>query len=267
MLRKENEVVPEANGPVHQQEGFGSGQSALVDPCQKVEEILDRRIDMITRILEQHLTGLEQDARQPRLVMEAERHANTKTRERTEGIATAVQAMHGDSCSADGVDPDPKCSTGFDDDCTGPPTPPCLGENALIRAATPKSCLPSLEMRSPTAAGGLLPTGEASTATKTTFNKSPLRLYPTEETNSKEENSWTSISSAWYDSSFCKLLAASSCRKVIEAKSIQNRMFDPGGFQGRLRACPFLGSWRALLCGRFMLGLTEAAAFFWRIDD
>ena len=26
-------------------------------------------------------------------------------------------------------------------------------------------------------------------------------------------------------------------------------MFNPGGFQGRLHACPFLGTWRALLCG------------------
>ena len=25
--------------------------------------------------------------------------------------------------------------------------------------------------------------------------------------------------------------------------------FDPGGSQGRLRACPVLGSWLALLCG------------------
>ena len=26
-------------------------------------------------------------------------------------------------------------------------------------------------------------------------------------------------------------------------------MFDPGGSTGRLRACPFLGGWRAMLCG------------------
>ena len=25
--------------------------------------------------------------------------------------------------------------------------------------------------------------------------------------------------------------------------------FDPGGSRGHLRACPFLGSWRALVCG------------------
>ena len=29
-------------------------------------------------------------------------------------------------------------------------------------------------------------------------------------------------------------------------------MFDPGGSQGHLRACPFLGTWRALLCGEVM---------------
>ena len=33
--------------------------------------------------------------------------ADTKTRELTERAATAVHAMHGDSCSANRVDPDP----------------------------------------------------------------------------------------------------------------------------------------------------------------
>ena len=33
---------------------------------------------------------------------------------------------------------------------------------------------------------------------------------------------------------------------------MQNRTFDSGGSQGRLRACPFLGSWRVLLCGEAM---------------
>ena len=32
MLRKESEVVPEGDGPVHQQDEFGSGQPTLVDP-------------------------------------------------------------------------------------------------------------------------------------------------------------------------------------------------------------------------------------------
>ena len=58
--------------------------------------------------------------------------------------------------------------------------------------AAPRSCLPSLEMRSPTAAGGLLPLGKASTATETTSNEPILRFYATEEMNpeddSKEKN-------------------------------------------------------------------------------
>ena len=96
--------------------------------------------------MDQHLTSLEQDARQPRLAMEADGPADTKTRERTEGAATAVQVMHGDSCSANRVGPDPMCSTSFGDDCTGPPAPPCSGENVLVDngAAAPNSCFPSL---------------------------------------------------------------------------------------------------------------------------
>ena len=209
---------------------------------------------MITGLLEQDLTRLEQDARQPRLAMEADGYANTKTRERKEGVATADQAMYEDSCSADRVDPEPMCSTSFGDDCTEPPAPPCSGENALIdnRAAAPKSYLPSLKVRSPTAAGSLPPTGEASTATKTIFNKSPLRLYTTEETNLNEKHLWTSIPPDWYASSFWKVLAAPSYRRVIETKSGKYRTFDPRGSQGRLRACPFLGTWCALLCGEVM---------------
>ena len=45
------------------------------------------------------------------------------------------------------------------------------------------------------------------------------------------------------------LPAIPSCQRVIKTESGGNRMFDLGGSQGRLCACPFLGSWRALLCG------------------
>ena len=38
-------------------------------------------------------------------------------------------------------------------------------------------------------------------------------------------------------------------------------MFDPGDSTGNLRACPFLETWRALLCGEvFARALDEAAA-------
>ena len=198
--------------------------------------------------MDQRLTRLEHDARQPRLAMEADGSANTKTRERTEGTATAVQAKHGDSCTAQGVQDGPDIST-----CFGvmakPPALPCRDDVVVENgAAAPKSCLPFLEMRSPTAADGLLPTDEASIATKTTFNQPSLRLYSAEETDSKK----TSTLYVSYDSSFFQknnLPAASYCRRAIETKSGEKRMLDPGGSQGHLRACPFLGSWRALLCG------------------
>ena len=158
--------------------------------------------------------------------------------------------MHGDSCSAYRVDPDPMCSTSLDDDCTESPAPSCSGENILVDngAAVPKLCLPSLEMRSPTAAGGLLPTGKASIATRTTFNQPHLRLYSTEETSS------TSTLYVSYDSSFFQMInlaAAPSCRRIIETKSGENRMFDPGGLS---LSPPFLGLWHSLLCGEVHVG-------------
>ena len=177
------------------------------------------------------------------------------------GAATAVQAMHGDSCSATRVDPDPMCSTNFGNDCTGPPAPPCSGENALVDNgdASPKLCLPLLEMRSPTAAGGLLPTGEASIAKRTTYNQSPLRLYAIEDADSKT-NLRTRILYVSYDSSF--LPATSSCRRVIETKLGENRMFDPGGSRSSSTPARFWDRGAHCFVGRFMLGLDEAATFF-----
>ena len=80
------------------------------------------------RNMDQRFTRLVHDAQQQRFAMATDRPANTKTRERTEGAATAVQAKHGNSCPTDRVDPDTMCSTSFGDDCTGPPAPPYLGE-------------------------------------------------------------------------------------------------------------------------------------------
>ena len=131
-----------------------------------------------------------------------------------------------------------------------PPDLPCRNDVLVEKGPTsPESCLPSLEMRSPTAAGGLLPTGEASTATRTISNEPLLRFYATEEMNpeedSKKEMIWTSTPYASYDSSVFQksnMSAAPYCRRFIGTKFRQNRTFDPGGSRGHLRACPFLGS-------------------------
>ena len=147
----------------------------------------------------QQLASQEQGARQPRLAMEADGPVNTinKTRERTEGAATGVEAMREDSCTtAQKVHDGPKTSISFGV-VAEPPDLPCR-EDVLVEngATSPEPCLPSLEMRSPAAAGGLIPTGEASTATRTTSNEPLLRFYATEEINleedSKKEKLWTS---------------------------------------------------------------------------
>ena len=152
---------------------------------------------------------------------------------------------------------------------TAPDLLPCSRQDALVGngAAAPKSCLPSLEMRTTSAAGDLLPTDKISTITTTTFNKTPLRLYSTEETNSRETNLWTSVAPAWYDNSFRKLLAAPFCRRVIETKSGQNRMFAvlivvsaPVRFRERGARC-----FVVRLC--VLKRLVTICSVFWRIDD
>ena len=49
---------------------------------------------------------------------------------------------------------------------------------------------------------------------------------------------------------------------------MQTLMFDPGGFKGRLRAYPYLRTWRTLLCGDFFLFSSVAGGdlecFFYR---
>ena len=214
MPRKESKAVPEGNdGPVPQQKEFGSGQPTLADVYRMFKEQFDRsdrywygmrsqldqqvkKLDEMAkemRLKDRRQESLEQDARRPRLAMEADGPPDTKTRECTEGAAKAVQAMHR-------VDSDLMRFASFGDDCTGL----CSREDALVDngAAVLKSCLTPLEMRTPTAAGGLLPTGEASILTRINYNQPPLRLYLTEETNSKKSNLRTPVLSVPYDCSF-----------------------------------------------------------------
>ena len=274
MPRKESEAVPEDNGPVLQQEEFVSGEPTLADVYRLFEEMFDkqqkrmdsffdgidscfdrwnRNLDEIsdeTRMMDQHVTSLEHGARQPRLAMEADGSANTKTHERTEGAAIAVQTMRGVGFSARWVEPGPNTNSTSFGVKAEPPALPCRNGVVVESGdAAPKSFLPTLEMRSSTAAGGLLPTGEASTATGTTSNEPLLRLYATEEIypdeNSKKKHLWNSTPYASYDSSVFQesnLFASPYYRRVVETKSRQNRTFDPGGSRGDLRACPFLES-------------------------
>ena len=104
MLRKASEAVSESNGSTPRQEEFGSRQPTLAGASREIREMLDELHDDLKdgtrRLIEQYAARLEQDARQPRLAMEADGQADTKTRERTKGAATAVQPMRGDGFSA-----------------------------------------------------------------------------------------------------------------------------------------------------------------------
>ena len=220
--------------------------------------------------MDQHVTRLEHGARQPRLAMAADGHADTETRERAEGAATAVQAMRGDCFSARRFEPGPNTySTSFGVKA-GPPALPCRDDSVVESGAAPfESCLPFMEMRPPTAAGGLVPIGETSKASETTFNQPPLRFCSTEETDLEAKKSWTSISSVLYDSSSVlqerNLSATPYCRRIVDTKSGQNSTFDPGGSQGHLRAYPIFGIVARVGLWRGFTGWgswRRAAAFF-----
>ena len=207
------------NGPVPQQEEFGSGQPKLAheyrpsgkslirqqiklmrNHLEEQDNMLDKFKDDIMGLFDQLVARLEQETRQPRLAMEADGPANTETRERTEGAATAVQAMRGDSFSARRVEPAPNTNSTSFGVKAEPPNLPCR-EDVLVEdsATSPESCLPSLEVRSSTAAGGLVPTSEASTATETNFNQPPLRFHSTEETDSEENSRKNNIRTLFRD--------------------------------------------------------------------
>ena len=172
--------------PHPQQEEFGSGEPTLADTYRLCEERFDgtdscfdrwnKNLEEISdqmRKMDEHVTRLEHGARQPRLAMEADGPADTKTRERTEGGATAVQAMRGDGFSTSRVEPGPNTNSTSFGLKAEPPALPCR-DYVVVECgdAASESCLPSLELRSPTAAGGLVPTGETSTATETNISTS-----------------------------------------------------------------------------------------------
>ena len=168
MLRKASEAVSEGNVPIPQQEEYGSVQPTLPDAYRRIKMMVSH-FEEQTELLKERLTRLEHGARQPRFAMEADGQANTKTRECSEGAATVVQAMRGDDFSAHRVEPGLNTNSTSFGVKAEPPALPCRDDVVVESGVTAsESCLPSLEMRSSTAAGGLVPTGEASTASETT---------------------------------------------------------------------------------------------------
>ena len=120
MPRKKSGAVSEGNDPILQQKEFEAGQPTIENVHRmmekafyrwgrKLDEISDKMEEYIEkrRSVDQRSTRLEHGARQPRLAMEADGLANTKSRQRTEGAAIAVQAMREDSFSACRVDHGP----------------------------------------------------------------------------------------------------------------------------------------------------------------
>ena len=124
--------------------------------------------------MNQCLAGLEQDARQPRLVMETDGPSGTKPRECTEGAAKAGQAMDGDRFFSKRIRNGPKSSTTFDEKVEPPALP--RRDHVVVEngTAVSKSCLSPLKMRTTTAADGFLPISETSIATRTTFDHSTI---------------------------------------------------------------------------------------------
>ena len=135
MLRKASEAVSEGNSHVHQEKEFGFGQPAPVDDFQEIRSQFETLKELIRR-LEQHLLSQEHGARQPRLAMETDGPANTKTQERTEGAATAVQAMRGNSCTTEQkIQDGPKTSISFGM-MAKPPDLPCREDVLVEEGAT-----------------------------------------------------------------------------------------------------------------------------------
>ena len=252
MPRKESVAVPEGNGPIPQNL-YVMTEITLEDFCRTMSEEMDKIVDKhIGQVLgqceepfrstgekvgrysggdgrgkSQCSAGLEQDVRQPRLAIESDVQTDTKTRERMEGAATAVQAMHGYSFSANRVHPGSKITSTSFVMKAEPPALPCK-DDVLVEngAAAPKSCLPPLEMRTTTAAGGFLPTGKTTTAIWTTLDRPTLWFCLTEDESLRTSTSYA----LYYNSSFwLNQLPASSWRRLIQTKSRQNLMFDPGG--------------------------------------
>ena len=207
-----------------------------------------------TREPKQRSASVEQDARQPRLAMEADVITDTKTRKRTEGAAAAERVISGDNSSAQ-VDTVPIRLTSFGDDSTGPPAFPCSRDDALRDkgAAAPKPCLSPAKMRTRTAADGLLPAGTAPTAMKAILSRP--RPSWTLGGKAKESTSRTNNNQ----------LGLPYWRKVIQTKSKQTLVFDPGGCTGPSTQLPVSGRVTRVAYSMGSFGRCNAGSRGWSV--
>ena len=141
MPRKNTKAVPEGNGPVSHHYQFGVDQPAMADLSRIIEKRLDRsdkQIDELTdtmRAINQRLAGLEHEARQPRLVTEADVEPDTKNCKSMEDAA-ADRAKHGDRSSSAQINHDPMRLISFGDYSTEPPAPEKPIGEALVDEGT-----------------------------------------------------------------------------------------------------------------------------------
>ena len=162
--------------------------------------------------------------------MKADVQEDKKTRESTEDFAQ--DGILGD-ISSDRVH-DPMRLTSFgDEDYTEPPALPCR-DDALVNQGheVAKPCLSPMEIRKSTSAGSFLHAGANST-TKTQGNNFPPKFLPRSFRETREEKKISTIRQTFakYDRSWHP--------KVIETKSRQNMVFDPGGLSGCPCGCSF----------------------------
>ena len=112
--------------------------------------------------------------------------------------------------------------------------PPALSRRSDVLvdkdAAASNSCLSPVEMHTLTAAGDLLPAGNATTATRIIFYQPPLWFCPIEEIKSR-----ITFQYAMHYTSSWKM-------EILEKKSRQTLVLGPDASTDRLRACPVLGT-------------------------
>ena len=148
---------------------------------EKLNKLLVRRgnklDDMVkeTRNTNQRRAGLQHQAQQPRLAMNADVLENKKTRESTEDFAQ--DGRLGDTSSDQVHDPMRLIIFG-DQDYTEPPALPCRDDTLINQGhEVAKPCLSPVEMRKSTPAGSLLHAGAVST-NKAQGTISPPQLLP-----------------------------------------------------------------------------------------